>query len=210
MIEYIRFGIIKSLVYFIMNTVSSIDESLVSHSIVNEPQLPYELQDKTIRRAGVIPYMKNEKTVLFIFGLDEGIASISDFGGTREDFDKDVYGIALREFQEETFGIMGTIKRGNLIKAPYIVGETGYHETEKGVLFFVQYSNDFPFTKKMQEFKERNMPGDETRGLIVLSKEQLISGLKQPEERIQSSKVFLFHPKVRSILLSGNDIISSL
>jgi len=173
-------------------------------------QLPHELQDKTIRRAGIIPYMKNEKTVFFIFGLDEGIASISDFGGTREDFDEDVYGTALREFQEETFGVIGTIKRENITKAPYIVGETGFHETEKGVLFFIHYRHDFPFTAKMQEFKERNMPGDETRGLIVLSREQLIAGLKQPEERIQSSKVFLFHPKVRSILLSGNDIISSL
>lgn len=193
-----------------MSILLSTDESPLSRSTARESPLPHELQDKTIRRGGVIPYVKNEKTVFFIFGLDEGIASISDFGGTREDFDEDVYGTALREFQEETFGVIGTIKRKNITRAPYIVGETGFHDTEKGVLFFVHYRQEFPFTDKMQEFKERNMPGDETRGLIVLSREQLIAGLKQPEERIQSSKVFLFHPKVRAILLAGNDIISSL
>lgn len=162
-----------------------------------------------LRRAGIIPYVKTNNTVMFIFGLGEAIASISDFGGTREDFDEDIYETALREFHEESFNVIGPLNRKNLDHAPFIVAETGFHG-EEGVLFFVKYRDNFPFLTKMREFKERAMPGDETKALIILSREQLLLGLKQPEERIQSSKIFLLHPKVRSILLSGRDIINSL
>ncbi len=168
------------------------------------------LEDINLRRAGIIPYIKKQGRVFFLFGLGEGIASISDFGGTREPADADVLETALREFHEETFNVIGTLTRDNLKGDPYIIGETGFHETEKCVLFFVAYRQDFPFFEKMNEFKDRNMPGDETRGLIVLEREQLFRALKQPEKRIQSSKVFLFHAKVRSVLLLGKDTIGSL
>nr|QBK91915.1 MAG: hypothetical protein LCPAC304_02560 [Pithovirus LCPAC304] len=168
------------------------------------------LKDTDIQRAGIIPYVKKKGKVFFLFGLGEGIASISDFGGTRELSDADVLETALREFHEETFNVIGTLTRDNLKHAPYIIGETGFHETEKCALFFVAYRQDFPFFAKMNEFKERNVPGDETRGLIVLEREQLFRALKQPEKRIQSSKVFLFHAKVRSVLLLGKDTIGSL
>lgn len=169
------------------------------------------MNEKDIRRAGVIPFVTDKMgNPFFLFGLDEGIACIADFGGTRETKDKDIVATALREFHEETFGVMGTLSRENLVKSPYIVGETGYHDEEKGILFLVKYRQEFPFLDKMKEFKERNVPGDETRGLIVLSREQLLRALSQAEERIQSSKVFHFHPKVKHILSSGIDIIKSV
>jgi len=165
---------------------------------------------QTINRAGVIPYVKIKNKVFFLFGLGEGVASISDFGGTRSKKDKDIIDTALREFREETFEIIGKLDRSHLLHSHHIVGETGYHQGERGILFFVRYRSDFPFCAKMKEFKERNVPGDETRGLIVLSREQLVLALNKPEERLQSSKIFHFHPKVRNILLSGKDIIGSL
>lgn len=168
------------------------------------------LLDKDLKRAGVIPYVKINDKVFFIFGLGEGIASISDFGGTKEEKDEDAVDNALREFREESFTVLGTLNRNHLLNSPYIVGETGFHEGEKGVVFLVKYRNEFPFSSKMREFKERNVPGDETRGIIVLSREQLISGLKQPDVRIGSTKPFQFHAKVKNILLSGIDTIGSL
>lgn len=168
------------------------------------------VDEEMIKRAGVIPYIKRQNNVFFLFGLDEGIASISDFGGTREKKDKDIIDTALREFREETFGIIGTLDRSHLLHSHHVVGKTGYHQGEKGILFFVKYRSDFPFYVKMKEFKERNVPGDETRGLIVLSREQLVLALNKPEERLKSSKIFHFHPKVRNVLLSGKDIIGSL
>ena len=167
------------------------------------------LKNDNIRRAGIIPYVKRNNTVFFILGLDEAIASISDFGGTREVTDLDPYETALREFQEESFGVLGVLNRKCLESAPYIIAKTGFHG-EDGVLFFVKYKNEFPFFSKMREFKERNVPGDETKALVFLSREQILLGLKQTEERIQSSKIFLFHAKVQAILLTGREIIESL
>lgn len=167
------------------------------------------LENANIRRAGIIPFVKRNNTVIFIMGLDEAIASIADFGGTREIRDLDPFETALREFQEESFGVLGDLERGNLLGAPFIIAETGFHG-EEGILFFVKYRDEFPFFSKMREFKERNVPGDETKALVFISREQILAGLKQTEERIQSSKVFLFHAKVQSILLSGRETIESL
>jgi hypothetical protein len=162
-----------------------------------------------LTRAGIIPYIKRNGIVLFIFGLDEAIANISDFGGTRENRDKDIYETAIREFSEESFGVLGELDQSNVVKATYIQGDTGFRG-EQGVLFFVPFKTDFPLVSKMQEMKERAMPGDETKALICLTKEQLFQALKGAEERIQSSKIFLFHPKVKSILLSGIETIECL
>ena len=167
------------------------------------------LENENIKRAGIIPFVKRNNTVMFIMGLDEAIASISDFGGTREVIDADPFETALREFKEESFGVLGSLKRTNILSAPFIIGETGFHG-EEGVLFFVKYKDEFPFFSKMREFKERNVPGDETKALVFITREQLLAGLEQTEERIQSSKVFLFHPKVQSVLLSGKETIECL
>jgi len=168
------------------------------------------LKNDNIRRAGIIPYVKKNNTVIFILGLDEAIASISDFGGTREAKDKDPIETALREFQEESFGVLGGLNRKNIENSNYIVAKTGFHGEEEGIIFFVKYREEFPFFTKMREFKERNVPGDETKALIFITREQILDGLHQTEERIQSSKIFLFHPKVQSILLSAKHVIESL
>jgi len=177
--------------------------------IKSKRRLDVVLHNENIKRAGVIPYIKKNNTVIFILGLDEAIASISDFGGTREAKDADPLETALREFQEESFGVLGGLSRKNLESSTYVVAETGYHG-EEGILFFVKYKEEFPFFTKMREFKERNVPGDETKALVYITKEQILEGLHQTDERIQSSKIFLFHPKVQSILLAGKDVVESL
>lgn len=167
------------------------------------------IENEGIKRAGIIPYIKKNNTVVVLLTLEPGIAGISDLGGSREAKDENIFQTGIREFNEESFGVLGTLNEKHLTSSPYIVAKTGYHG-EEGVLFFVKFRSEFPFIRMMDEFKERNVPGDETKALIVLTKEQLFTALEKPDERILSSKLFLFHPKVKSILLSGRETISSL
>jgi hypothetical protein len=166
----------------------------------------FDLSDPHILRAGIIPYIKSPSTnnVFFIFGLDEGIASLSDFGGTREYFDKDVYELALREYNEETIGLLEMITVEDLKnKSRVIVDETLIKKEEKCALFFYPFPSDYPVIEKMDIFKRRAMPGDETKAIVFLSKEQTIQALEQPDAKIGDTKMFLFHPKIRNMLLSN-------
>jgi len=159
-----------------------------------------ELEDPRIRRAGIIPYIKYNRQTLFLFGISEIHAYISDFGGTRDKKDIDVIETALREYNEETFGCLRDLTREEVSKSNYIIGPTGYHGDEMCVLFLVPFPKDIPLFGKMSEFRDRSVPGDEIKGLIVLNTRQLVMGLRNGEERVDGTRLFFFHPKVKPIL----------
>jgi len=172
--------------------------------------LPLELKDIRIRRGGIIPYIKLNRQTLFLFGISEIHAYISDFGGTRDDTDNDIIETALREYNEETFGCLIDIKREDIIKSKYIIGPTGYHGDEICVLFLIQFPKTIPLFSKISEFRDRNVPGDETKGLAILNSRQLNIALKRSNERIEGTRLFFFHPKVRPILKKEIKTILSL
>lgn len=166
-----------------------------------------DLLDPYILRAGIIPYFKvpnvedQSSKTLFIFGLDEGISCLSDFGGTREYFDTNVYDLALREYNEESIGLLEPITINSLkTKSTYIIDETKIKKGEKCALFFYPIDYPYPILDKMRLFKERSMPGDETKGIIALTRDQLILALKQEKTKIENTKMFLFHPKIKYML----------
>jgi hypothetical protein len=160
------------------------------------------LTDAFILRAGIIPYFRTPKNqIFFLFGLDEGIASLSDFGGTREYFDADVYHLAIREYREESIGLLEPITVDDLkCYGKCIVGETKIKKGEKCALFFYPFPYPYPLLDKIKAFKERSVPGDETKGLAMLSLEQTLLALEQPEAKIDNTKMFLFHPKIKHLL----------
>jgi len=159
-----------------------------------------DLEDLSIRRSGIIPYIKYNRQTFFLLGVSEIHAYISDFGGTRDDEDSDLIETALREYNEETFGCLRFLTRKDLESSKYVIGSTGYHGDEKCVIFFVQFPKDTPLFSKMSEFRHRSMPGDEIKGLTVLNTRQLITALRNGEERIEGTRIFFFHPKVKPIL----------
>jgi len=62
-------------------------------------------------RAGIIPYIKNEKddTLIFAFGVDVNFRELTDFGGgVSYKKDKNAVVGALREFEEESLGVFGS------------------------------------------------------------------------------------------------------
>ena len=159
-----------------------------------------DLEDPRIRRAGIIPYIKYNRQTFFLLGVSEIHAYISDFGGTRDHEDADLIETALREYNEETFGCLRSPTRGELESSKYIIDFTGYHGDEKCVIFFVPFPKDMPLFSKMLEFRHRSMPGDEIKGLIVLNARQLTTALRNGEERIDGTRIFFFHPKIKPIL----------
>jgi hypothetical protein len=62
-------------------------------------------------RAGIIPYtFKQDKTLLFGFGLDKTYRELTDFGGgVMYKKDKTALNGAIREFQEESLDVFGPI-----------------------------------------------------------------------------------------------------
>lgn len=164
--------------------------------------IPEELKDPRLRRAGIIPCIKFNRTTFFLLGTSEIHAYISDFGGTRESTDLDILETALREYHEETFGCLPNLSRENLRDTTYITGFTGYHVDERCVLFFVPFPKNTALFSKMSDFRHRSMPGDEIKGLVILNKRQLQTALICSEERIEGTRIFFFHPKVKAVLKS--------
>lgn len=74
-----------------------------------------ELRSKVIkaRRAGIIPYTKTKKGLLFWLGVDPS-KDLTDFGGQSKVSDKDFLSTATREFEEESLGVFGEIDLENL------------------------------------------------------------------------------------------------
>lgn len=175
----------------------------MSHPIqkaLDPNHLPEELKDPRLRRAGIIPCIKFNRTTFFLLGTSEIHAYISDFGGTRESTDSDILETALREYHEETFGCLPSLTREHLRDTVYITGFTGYHVDERCVLFFVPLPRNTALFSKMSDFRHRSIPGDEIKGLVVLNTRQLQIALTRSEERIEGTRIFLFHPKVKAVL----------
>lgn len=71
-----------------------------------------DMNDKhDIHRAGIIPYIRLDNgNVWYCLGIDDKSGDLSDFGGGVEKRDKGNYQLtAIREFDEETLGVFGTL-----------------------------------------------------------------------------------------------------
>lgn len=78
---------------------------------------------KRTRRTSVVPYIKSEDKIHFLFGIDKTYREMTDFGGGVKK-DETLIQAAHREFHEETKGIFAkVINISSLSKCKNFVGE---------------------------------------------------------------------------------------
>lgn len=93
---------------------SVLDENKMMNSFCTVEELRSKVQK--IERAGIIPYLKTRKGLLFWFGVDPS-GDLTDFGGRSKRSDRDFLNTAIREFQEESLGVFGEINIKELTKS---------------------------------------------------------------------------------------------
>lgn len=147
-------------------------------------------QASIVRRGGVVPYMRTPTGGLYIFPVDYRTGDVTDFGGGINARETMVNG-AMREFQEESYGIFN----------PYIVSffpealllyerhdntnpSPGRNRpTEDMILIFVevQVRDDYPelFQKAMTNYHQmRPMEPMENSRLVVITGQELEDKLR--------------------------------
>lgn len=170
------------------------------------------LRSLPIRRAGIIPYTFYKKEFFIIFGLERGIGSISDFGGTYERADGDLINTALREYREETLDLFPMISREELINLnpPCL-----YNETTFEILLPLVFDNIYQFTISVNNTL-RHIPESEIYSIFFISLPQLnhlvekisedylkIEQQKTPQPHvIDRVKLFVLHPKLLRLFLT--------
>lgn len=77
-------------------------------------------RSERLHRGGIIPYTTGEINgftyTFYCLGLDYSSGNITDFAGKREPRDRDIIETSIREFQEETLGVFGPLRREDLIR----------------------------------------------------------------------------------------------
>lgn len=68
---------------------------------------PFQRKDRP--RAGVVPYTFYNKKLHLCFGEDYRTKTIMDFAGGMERYDSSMIATAIREFNEETLGVFGSL-----------------------------------------------------------------------------------------------------
>eukprot|EP01103_Thecamoeba_quadrilineata_P008051 TRINITY_DN1783_c1_g1_i1.p1 TRINITY_DN1783_c1_g1~~TRINITY_DN1783_c1_g1_i1.p1 ORF type:complete len:446 (-),score=126.08 TRINITY_DN1783_c1_g1_i1:172-1509(-) len=114
----------------------------------------------TYKAAGVLPYAKKDNKVYFLLGGEDRSSKKKNkeldvwlyFGGKRECGEKDPHATALREFCEETCGVLDKdMIAQKLQKSP----PTIWHSGGKFVLFFVEIDYDHSLPEKFRETLEK-------------------------------------------------------
>lgn len=149
-------------------------------------------------RAGVIPYLRNEKDddLIFGFGVDVNFRELTDFGGGVS-YKKDKSAIvgALREFHEESLGVFGSFTSKDVDKC-FIL-----YNIEMMILFLFLDCDPEEINKNFHErLKSEDKP--EVDDISWISLKELQESLK-PTSR-------LIYERVKDLLIKGGDFASFL
>jgi len=144
-------------------------------------------------RAGIIPYVKNEKddNLIFAFGVDVNFRELTDFGGGVS-YKKDKSAVigALREFQEESLGVFGSFKPKDVSKCFVL------YNMEMMILFLFLDCDPEEINKLFHErLEDEDKP--EVDDISWMSLKELQESLK-PTSR-------LVYERVKDLLIRGGD-----
>lgn len=162
---------------------ASADIGTVAHSM----PLEYLL---TQRRAGIIPYRIDQSgQVQLMCGVhndpndEHGSGDITDFGGHVELDDGDSIDTAIREFNQETFGVFGRLKREQIGRSIAVYRKD---------LLVVFVRLDYNPTRIIELFEERKRGKKrlEIRGLVEFNKFDFLQMVKQPPNEVHQYTMF--------------------
>ena len=162
-----------------------------------------DLTDKSFIRGGFIPITSINNTVLFGFPLDRKIATLTDFGGHREDFDGDILDSALREYSEESYNLFGKLSREYVMNNYVLIG---YDTIE---IFLPVSNNILDHSLRFRELVQQHC-NSESQSLIWLTKKQVLSFLDNPSLSFDGVEVYRSYYRIRDTLRDHRSLIESM
>lgn len=163
-------------------------------------------QNIKLKRGGIIPMIKRGGYTFYGLGLDQSSGDITEFAGGREGKDKDMLETALREFEEETFGIFN-ITREMVEEQNNDVLFDNY-----SCIFFVEIGNKNmmgivdKFNNKVRELGRKKIKIE--NGLLFwVTEEQLrnLLAIQRPNPKIRPP-VFFHYPTRRLLTYKFGNI----
>jgi len=126
-------------------------------------------KDAKFIRAGIIPYTIINNIVFFAFALESNLASIADFGGHRESFEKDALDSAIREYAEESLNVFGILNR-DIVQDNYVIEG----EDTAQILLPISPNNLYNYSISFKNLIKDDIK-HEAQNIIWLTKNQLFS-----------------------------------
>jgi len=161
--------------------------------------LPHDLTQK---RAGVIVYKLIKDKIFMGLGIDSQHGSLTDFSGGIKSSDRDVIAGGLREFNEETLGIFGSIdpERVNNSIAVY---------SQDMMIIFLKVEGDI--IRYSLEFKTKtkshDLSGLEVKNIPWISKESFYEKIERGDVNQVYHRLYNF---IRLARIHYGDFIYSL
>lgn len=152
-----------------------------------------------LRRSGIVPIIKRNKYTFYGFALDQSSGDITEFAGRKEEKDKDLLNAALRELNEESFGVF------NITREMVESQNAEVLFNSLSCLFFVELKDkDFmdyvnKFNIKAKEYKKEKKKLE--NGLLFwVTEEQMRSLLSVPPRIYEKRSPVFFHYPTRNLL----------
>lgn len=145
--------------------IHDVDETLMQSDQVKNIDWTKQKQ----RRAGVIVYFIHGNEIVFGMGSDSSYREITDFGGSYEkSADNDPLDTALREFEEETLGVYGSINRDAVSECVVLLNQSM-------LIMFVPLKFDPDRIAEMFDEKLSEESEPEINELVWISKHNFIA-----------------------------------
>ena len=156
--------------------------------------------DPRFIRAGVIPFVEVRGVRFFAFGVENGVGAIGDFGGHRENKDRDALDAAIREYEEEALNVFGKIDR-DMVQNYYAIEGTDTVEILLPVPGpFYQYTEIF------NQLVGSNTE-HEVQTVIWLSRRQMLTAVDSQEESHRGTKIYHMYGRIRDTIHANRDYI---
>jgi len=153
--------------------------------------------DPKYRRVGMIPVIEQGKILFFGFCIEPLIGAISDLGGHRDAEDIDGLHTLIREYQEESFNIFGTLTKDMLQDCLVL-------ENKRNLELLIPLKGPFyKYTERFHQLLGSNTE-HEAQNIIWLSQQQLLNTIDTQEES------YSMYGKLYNILRINRHVIQSL
>lgn len=152
-------------------------------------------------RSGFIPVSIKNNILFFGFGIGQ-LGDIADFGGHREDVDRDTLDTAIREYREESLNVFGEITRHSVQNCIALIGQDTIEILLPVKLPFYKYTEDF------HKIINGNT-SHEVQSIVWLSKQQLLIAIDSQSEEFAGTNIYYMYDKIRITLDRNRDIITN-
>lgn len=154
------------------------------------------------KRAGLIPTLFIKGIKFYIFAIDARTGDLIDFGGHFEaETDQDLIDTCIRECYEESYGVFGEIKRGDLEKSIVLHTDRNFEFLwPVGVVEGGGEGNNFDIDfQKYLDLFHTYPPSDETDTFVLISRWQLLTIIDQ-QEKEEGGDIKIYDPVLESIV----------